>query len=801
MLNELYDLSRALGKSGVEREACASGLEVGRGQEGIRIFLAPDGSINRSPEAVSADQMKTLLKWSTGPGLSLPVYNLDSLYSVPQADFDRLRKAWTKCQRSAALFNEPHPEPSTLNWPPISGERSRTKDFQSTLKIACEQIRKGAGEAFDEGGDAWRVLLDTLEKQDALQLIERIAQKLCAWVRTASCPKCAFALLYCLDGKSSKTPVHFEADGVFDAPVYSPKAQQWLTQARIRFTQNPEPPNTQSGSKRGSGEDSSGAVAVWGSQVGCTKAYPQNVDSPIGQLSFFNRDVEKKPTSVRYDAQYAVFPVGSDKRNELITNFKWLINAERKGKTWCVRSKFGKPDKKTKTPPPFLLLTYLADSIENTPEHLTEIFTGPPEEESDRAVVQFETRCSDVVQALDGIPSLNAESRIQVFALHKPDPGRTQIFASESITQGALKMMAASWQTHCRDHPPILLLQFTPEGEATLLRDLEPLVPFPYQAIECLNTIWEKCEKADNAKCESASDYGFADAFELLRRTGEHPTDTAYLGRMLDLAVRRALPLMTAVAHAMHQDVAKQHQRKRVFLAQGDKGCGTKSLVQARRWPCLLCLLLTRLGYQSNTFMKEPAYLIGRFLAQLDRLHGYYAKHVSGKEDGLRQLLGNSLMATALESPLRAFELAGQRMLPYQAWGCSFAQGRKLKEALGTVTDDAKATNNDKWDVYRALEEMGRIAEELSDRCIPEANIARLAPCNGDEGGGGHESKAPAKLWLDFTDTLKGNDRAWMHADSAAKAQMLLGYLARTERGNSTANPKSENTPKPPDFE
>ena len=46
--------------------------------------------------------------------------------------------------------------------------------------------------------------------------------------------------------------------------------------------------------------------------------------------------------------------------------------------------------------------------------------------------------------------------------------------------------------------------------------------------------------------------------------------------------------------------------------------------------------------------MKEPAYLIGRFLAQFDRLHAYYARHVSGKEDGLRQLLGNSLMATAL---------------------------------------------------------------------------------------------------------------------------------------------------------
>jgi hypothetical protein len=254
---------------------------------------------------------------------------------------------------------------------------------------------------------------------------------------------------------------------------------------------------------------------------------------------------------------------------------------------------------------------------------------------------------------------------------------------------------------------------------------------------------------------------------------------------------------MMGVAHAMHQAVAKQHEKKRVFLAQGDKTCALKSLLQARRWPCLLSLLLARLGYELQTFMKEPAYLIGRFLAQLDRLHAYYAKHVSGKEDGLRQLLGNAIMATALESPLRAFELAGQRMLPYQAWGQSFAQGRKSKDALGAAPDEAKATNSDKWEVYLVLEDLGRIAEELSDWAIPEANRAGL-PSRA-----GHEAKAPTKPILDLTDTLKANDRAWMHADSAAKAQMLLGYLAcpTRERSGTTGGTQAAAAPTAPDFD
>jgi hypothetical protein len=630
--------------------------------------------------------------------------------------------------------------------------------------------------------------LDTLDKQEALQLIGRIGDALREWIRTASCPKCVFGLLYCpedeSEDKSTKTPVQFEPDGVFNAPVFSPKAQRWLTQARIQYN---KAGSDEAGTKSGREKQAQDVTAVWGDQIGCLDAYPQNVDSPIGQLSFFNRDVEKKPTSIRYDSRYAVFPIGSDKRNELITDFKWLIAGERKGKTWAVR---GKPRKEGV----FLLLTYLADRVESTPEHLAELFVGPPEEESDKAIVQFETRCGDMIKALDGIPDLGNTAHIQVFALHKPDLGRAQIFASESFTHSALKQLSRSWQAQCRAHPPIELPQFTQDGDATKVRDVQPLVPFPYQAIECLNTNWEKCGKADDAKCESTSDYGLADAFELLRRTGAHPTDAAYLGRMLALAVRRALPLMTAVGQAMHQAPSKRHEQILVFIARGDKARhATKSMLHARYWPCLFSLLLTRLGYNLETYMKEPAYLIGRFLAQLDRLHAHYAKHVSGKEDGLRQLLGNSLMSTALESPLRAFELAGQRMLPYQAWGHSFAQGRKSKDALGASSDESKIANSDKWEVHRILQELGQIAEELSDSGVPETNRAELPTRVG------HEAKLPTKSILDLADTLKANDRAWMHADSAAKAQMLLGYLARPAREQ--AAPKTELTVKAPDFQ
>ncbi|MDR3412095.1 MAG: hypothetical protein P4L87_14325 [Formivibrio sp.] len=643
----------------------------------------------------------------------------------------------------------------------------------------------------DKAGEAWRKLLQTLQKLDAKEWLENSSLTIRQFANQRCFPALADLLFHNSEkAKAGTVPVQFEVEGT-NAPVYSERAQNWLIGilARSVIPTDEETPEVEEADSHQEGTIP--GEAIWGVSPGSELKYKQAELPVLGKVRLFDRNVSEKPTSVRYEKGGAIFKAGPDVRMKMMAAIEWLTAEERKGKTWVVRSKFGKKDKKTKKQPPFLLVTYLIEQVDNTPEHLAEIHVGPPDEESDRNVIQFETLCADIIKALDGIRDLSSKARIQIFALHKPDGFRAQIFASESLTQDKLKSLSDSWQVHCRTHPPIELPQFTQDGDATKVRDLQPLVPFPYQAIECLNTIWEKCGKADDAKCESASDYGLADAFELLRRTGGHPTDPVYFGRMLDLAVRRALPLLTAVGQAMHQ------VNQRVFVARGDTGCALKSSLQSRRWPCLLSLLITRLGYNLETYMKEPAYLIGRFLAQLDRLHAYYAKNVSGKEDGLRQLLGNSLMSTALESPLRAFELAGQRMLPYQAWGHSFAQGRKSKEALGATPDEAKATNSDKWEVHRVLEDLGHIAEALSDCGMPESNRAGLPARVG------HEAKLPTKPILDLADTLKANDRAWMHSDSAAKAQMLLGYLARPAREEASAAgaAKTSGLPKPPDFE
>jgi hypothetical protein len=774
MLNEFYDLWQACERVGIDLPIRIPGFDKGQKADGIRLFMDQEGTVTRI-EPVPAETMERIRKWACGSGITLPVFNFEPLHELPEEEFKKFQKAAGRAAKGKpadlASFLGPAETASPsreLRWP--SG---KIDHLDGAFKRVSADLLERIGQNEDAEGDGWRRLLQTLRKLNAEDWLNRVS----AVIRQNAREQFVPALLDLLFHNSAKpkagtVPVQFEMEAA-GTPIYSERAQSWLTGVLARSVVLPSEGEVEVDETESASRAPGQQTVVWGAPEGSNRKYSEVKLPGLGKVRLFDRNVSEKPTSIRYDKRRPIFRVGADVRMKMMAALEWLVDQNRKGKTWALRSKFGKPDKLTKKPPSFLLLSYLVENAGSTPDHLAEIFAGPPEDEADRAAVQFETVCADTITALDGIPGLTGAARIQVFALHKPDGrnGRTQLFASESFTQAALRRLAECWQRDCRAHPLIELPQFPQEGGATPV-NFEPLVPFPYQAIGCLNAIWEKCGKADDAKFESASDYSLADAFELLRRTGEDPTDAVYLGRMLDFAIRRALPLMCAVGQAMHQ----VRERERVFVAQGGKGSGERSRLQARLWPCLLSLLLARLGYKMEAFMKEPAYLIGHFLAQLDLLHAYYAKHVSGKEEGLRQLLGNSLMSTALESPLRALELAGQRMLPYQAWGYSFARGRKLAADLGAASEDARASNNDKWEVYRGLEALASIAEELSNYAIPEANRAKLPTRLG------HEGKPPTKPVLDLTDTLKANDRAWMHSDAAAKTQMLLGYLARPAR-------------------
>lgn len=139
----------------------------------------------------------------------------------------------------------------------------------------------------------------------------------------------------------------------------------------------------------------------------------------------------------------------------------------------------------------------------------------------------------------------------------------------------------------------------------------------------------------------------------------------------------------------------------------------------ARLLPSLLGLLLLKLRYTKGGYMHTAPFLVGQMLALADTLHKEYCQHVR-KKDTPPQLIGNALMLTAMDNPEGSMARLLQRLMPYQAWA-NTAEG----EDLGLA----------KW----TLGQMGQVSNELA-RC----------------------------------EVLK-------RTNDADKAQMLLGYLARSE--------------------
>ncbi|MBS0160392.1 MAG: hypothetical protein JSS26_17580 [Nitrospira sp.] len=146
---------------------------------------------------------------------------------------------------------------------------------------------------------------------------------------------------------------------------------------------------------------------------------------------------------------------------------------------------------------------------------------------------------------------------------------------------------------------------------------------------------------------------------------------------------------------------------------------------QARLLPSILGLLLYKSGHRKGVYMHVSPFLIGRLLSLADQLHQQYCLKVR-KGSMPSQLVGNALMPIALEQPTQALALLSQRILPYQAWART-VQG------------------NDVGLVKFFLGEMGKLCNEFASLPLPEG------------------------------------------CDDAAKAQMLLGYLARTERSDDSS--------------
>ncbi len=448
--------------------------------------------------------------------------------------------------------------------------------------------------------------------------------------------------------KGSKVPILFDladcTSPTFRYRVASPKMGAYfnatLNQTEVSGTRN-------------------GRCALTGSEMVLeTEKMPSPRLPVLGDTVLMSMNPDT-PCQTRYGRTgSAIFPLGKSTAASLNSALLHLTAPGREGKNW-------KPIPGTARKKPNLLVVYL----ESTPEldaDIAELFAGGDESDG-----LYETVCANVCDALGGLGKARQSPLLHLFVLNKIDPGRVQVELSDTFTAEQVVRGSEDWREGARNRPPMPLKN-------------DEHVPSPPEVARCLQMMWER----GGASYSDAPGCRLADLLDLL--IAGRPGAAASAKALLRLTLDRSLDLLLAVGHAAHRGGREAWKKL-------SREAGSHPVVAAS----VLGITLNKLGYRKGSYMREPAFLIGRFLSLIDTLHAEYSKTV--RDDLPPQLLGNALIPTAIGNPSKGIARTNQRLRVYQAW----ARGRS-------------GTGLARW----SCAEMGKIANELESQ-LPDRRLER----------------------------------------------------------------------------
>ena len=617
MLNELYALSSVLNNTGIKTEIWHKNFVPNPKTITFRILIDDEGNI-ADIEAITDEKAKTATrKWETSNGNSFPSFNVTPLYDLTAQE---TLVEQTKELKKQLDKNKPINAEQLKN---IIEQSTNLWKGQQKLAKCLNQIPQDMGKLITES---------TAENQALFSLTQRILkttpqqfhQQLTDCLLNQANLLPFFDLLFFYTGaKPKNTCLVLEVDDreKFEYPANHTKAQSWFNQCLLSVGKN---------AAASSDKDAYGAINNgWQEKFGATR---MNI---LGDVTLRAMNDESR-CQYRYGQINATGnPVGLQTREGMSSALGWLSHPDRKRKTWTDISR-SKGESA-------LLFAYPSVMPEEEAEY-AQLFGGTVDEDG----VKFEACAERVLKSLSQIPC-DIEAQMQIFALSKPDGFRTKVQFNHNCSIDHFIQAAQDWQSACRNLPPLAIRTFGEDKKPTWS---EPLTPYPEEIVWCLNTVWVRF----GTQASLIKQFNMGDALDLLLDSGLKLNYT--VKALLAVILKNNQSFLLALGNAHH--IGRVHSIPKSYNKQ------------ALLLPSILALLLDKSDINNEVYMKSPAYLIGRLLSVADQLHDKYCKYVR-KDSRPPQLLGNALMATALERPEQALALFSQRMLPYQAWAKNYS--------------------------------------------------------------------------------------------------------------------------------
>ncbi|WP_374089903.1 hypothetical protein [Methylomicrobium lacus] len=625
MLNELYALSAVLSDRGVKTEIWHKNFVPNPKTATFRILIDNEGNI-AGIEAITDEKEKIAIrKWETSNGNSFPSFNVTPLFGLTQ---DEALVEQTKELKKQLDKDKP-----------INTDQ---------LKILIEQAlnlwngQQKLAKCFNQIPQEMRTLITelTAENKALFSLTERILkttpqqfhQQLTDCLLNQDNLLSFFDLLFFYTGAKPKNTclvLEVSERSQFEYPANHHKAQAWFNQCLLSAGKK----EVSSSEKDAYGATNNG----WQEKFGAIR---MNI---LGDVTLRAMNDESR-CQYRYGQINAMGnPVGLQTREAMSSSLGWLSHPDRKRKTWTDISR-SKGESA-------LLFAYPSVMPEEEAE-IAQLMGGMTDEDG----VIFEACAERVLKSLSQIPK-TIEAQMQIFVLSKPDGFRTKVQFNHNCSINHFVKAAQAWQSGCRNLPPLAIRVF---GEDKKPLWTEALTPFPEEIVWCLNTVWTHF----GTQASLIKRFSMGDALDLL----------LYSGIKLEHTASCLLPALTSNSQSFLLALGNAHHTGRALsIPKNFKK-------QALLMPSILALLLDKSNLKNEVYMKSPAYLIGRLLSVADQLHDKYCKYVRN-DSRPPQLLGNALMAIALEHPKQALAMFSQRMLPYQAWARTYSDPNPDKEA------------------------------------------------------------------------------------------------------------------------
>ena len=385
-----------------------------------------------------------------------------------------------------------------------------------------------------------------------------------------------------------------------------------------------------------------------------TETFPEVTLKGVGQTRLFSM-FKEIPAQFRYGRSGAeIFPVSEAEIRKIANALQTICAREQKGRTW-------RNIPSTKPKKSDLLIAWLSGKRAvkqnmTVRDAMAQLCSSPL---SSDAISQYEAHLREVINSFTNPDSSFSFDDIQrILILTQVDKSRREIVANLTYQMVSVAHGISNWAQLAGRHIHFKIpVKFKGERISVLL---SPYIPSPASVMDVFRKLYLQC-----GRVEATQGIAAKKVFDILLKPafGQMALENELLQRILINVSELLINLRgdQIISSQLWQN-GKRRESEKVL-----KPYSTTSRLDALVSISFFEILLGRLEKGKRRYLMTAIYQLGKLLAKADELHLAYSHDVR-KEDIPSQLLGNSLVRIAMQTPVQALERLGERIVIYQNW-------------------------------------------------------------------------------------------------------------------------------------